>query len=125
MEDDLNVVELTQRVYGKGSEYMLSLVKSFWYQSGPFPGSPQWIDRSLTDTARYCQFTKKNPVATLESMSINVLYAFFDWLLRERKDSLGAASSLQTYWNAFCLLRRQETGRYQIDPLIKSQIYRV
>ena len=32
MEDDLNVLELTQRVYGKGSEYMLSLVKNFWYQ---------------------------------------------------------------------------------------------
>jgi len=27
----------------------------------------------------------KNPVATLEGISINVLYAFFDWLLRERK----------------------------------------
>jgi len=32
MEDDLNVLELTQRVYGRGSENMLSLVKNFWYQ---------------------------------------------------------------------------------------------
>lgn len=32
MEDDLNVLELTQRVYGKGSENMLGLVKNFWYQ---------------------------------------------------------------------------------------------
>ncbi|KAI4221929.1 MAG: hypothetical protein L6R40_008609 [Gallowayella cf. fulva] len=76
MEGDLNVLEFTQRVYGRGSENLLSLVKNFWY--------------------RYCQFTKKNPVATLEGISINVLYAFFDWLLRERKGSLGAASSLQT-----------------------------
>ena len=36
-------------------------------------------------------------MATLEGISINILYAFFDWLLRERKDSLGTASSLQTY----------------------------
>ncbi len=64
-------------------------------------------------------------MATLEDISINVLYAFFDWLLRERKDSLGAASSLQTYWNAFCLVRKQETGRHQIDPLIKSQMHGV
>ena len=64
-----------------------------------------WIKHYLIDTARYYQFTKKNPVATLEGISINVLYAFFDWLLRERKDSLGAASSLQTYWNALCLVR--------------------
>lgn len=64
-------------------------------------------------------------MATLEGILIKVLYTFFDWLLRERKDSLGAASSLQTYWNAFCLLRKQETGRHQIDPLIKSQMHGV
>ena len=32
VEEDFNVVELTQRVYGKGSESMLGLVKNFWYQ---------------------------------------------------------------------------------------------
>ena len=32
LEEDLNVLELTQRVYGTGSENMLSLVKRFWYQ---------------------------------------------------------------------------------------------
>ncbi|KAL8626093.1 hypothetical protein Q9189_008226 [Teloschistes chrysophthalmus] len=89
MEDDLDVLKFTQRVYGKGSENMLNLVKNFWYQ--------------------YCQFTQKNPLATLRGISINILYAFFDWLLRERKNSLGAASSLQTYWNALCLVRKQET----------------
>ncbi|CAF9942110.1 MAG: hypothetical protein HETSPECPRED_005169 [Heterodermia speciosa] len=87
MKKSLNVLELTQRVYRKGSENMLSLVRRFWYQ--------------------YCQFTEKDPVATLKNISINVLYAFFDWLLRERKNSLGATSSLQTYWNALCLVRQR------------------
>lgn len=32
MEEDFNVLELTQRVYGQGSESMLSLVKNFWHQ---------------------------------------------------------------------------------------------
>lgn len=32
MEDNLNILELTQRVYKVGSENMLSLVKKFWYQ---------------------------------------------------------------------------------------------
>lgn len=59
-------------------------------------------------------------MATLEGISINVLYAFWDWLLTERKASIGAASSLQTYWNAWCLVRKQESGGYQLDPLIKS-----
>ena len=64
-------------------------------------------------------------MATLEGISINVLYAFFDWLLTERKDSIGAASSLQTYWNALCLMRKQETGCHQLNPLIKSQMHGV
>ena len=64
-------------------------------------------------------------MATLQGISINILYAFFDWLLMERKDSLGAASSLQTYWNALCLVRKQVTGCHQIDPLIKSQMHGV
>ena len=85
----------------------------------------QRIVQSLTSTARYCQFTKKNPVAILIGISINVLYAFFDWLLGERKDRPDAARSLQTYWNALCLVRKQETGCHQINPLIKSQMYGV
>ena len=32
MEVNMNVRELTQRVYGKGSENMLSLIKNFWYR---------------------------------------------------------------------------------------------
>ena len=32
MEDDFDVLQFTQRVYGKGSENLLSLVKKFWYQ---------------------------------------------------------------------------------------------
>ncbi|KAL8637876.1 MAG: hypothetical protein Q9228_004900, partial [Teloschistes exilis] len=58
IEDNLNVLELTRRVYRRGIENMLSL------------------------------FTQKNPLATLRGISINILYAFFDWLLRERKNSL-------------------------------------
>ena len=32
LEDGLNVLELTQRVYKVGSENILGLVKKFWYQ---------------------------------------------------------------------------------------------
>ena len=32
LENNLNVLELTQRVYKAGSENMLNLVKNFWYQ---------------------------------------------------------------------------------------------
>lgn len=62
---------------------------------------------------------------TFRGITVNVLYAFFDWLLTKREDSIGAASSLQTYWNAWCLVRRQETGCFQVDPLIKNQMHGV
>ena len=42
-----------------------------------------------------------------------------------RKDRLGAARTLQTYWNVFCLVRKKETGCLEIEPLIKSQMHRV
>lgn len=35
---------------------------------------------------------------------------------------VGAASTLQTYWNVFCLVRKKETGCQEIDPLVKSQM---
>lgn len=85
----------------------------------------QWIDQNLIDTARYCQFTEKDPVLTLKSFTINVIYTFFHWLLTIRKGSISAASSLQTYWNVFCLIRKKETGCHQIDSLIKSQMHGV
>ena len=74
---------------------------------------------------RYCVFTEKDPLITLKKNSINVLYVFFDWLFTVRKDTLGAASSLQTYWNVCCLVRKKETGCLEIDPLINSQMHGV
>jgi len=38
---------------------------------------------------------------------------------------VGAASTLQTYWNVFCLVRKKETGYLEIDPLVKSQMHGV
>jgi len=76
----------------------------------------------LMDIDRYCTFTEKDPLITIKEVSINVLYVFFDWLLLVRKDTLGAASTLQTYWNVFCLVRKKVTGCQEIDPLVKSQM---
>lgn len=105
MEEEFDVLNLTQRIYADSSEGLLGWAKDLWYQ--------------------YCQFTEKDPLITLQKISINVLYAFFDWLLSVRKDRVGAVSTLQTYWNAFCLVRKKETGYQAIDPLIKSQMHGV
>ena len=51
---------------------------------------------------------------TLKDISINILYVW-----------LSVASTLQTYWNVFYLVRKKETGCLEIDPLIKSQMHGV
>lgn len=79
----------------------------------------------LTPIDRYCAFTERNPVHTLNAISINILYAFFDRLLKIWKDQIGGVGTLQTYWNVFCQVQKKVTGCMQIDPLIKSQMHGV
>lgn len=74
---------------------------------------------------RLCRFRRKEPIDTLRQIPIQVLHNFFHWMLQSRSDTLRAASSLQTYWNTFCLVRRKETGLHHIDPLTKSQMHGV
>lgn len=66
--------------------------------------------------------TSKNPIDTLRRMPISVVHSFFHWLLQERSETLRSAGTLQTYWNTFCIVRKNETGCVTIDPLIKSQM---
>ena len=75
----------------------------------------------LTPAPRFCQFTHIDPVENLKRIPIKVVHSFFHWVLRQRSDTLRAASSLQTYWNTFGLVRRKETGCCVIDAEIKRQ----
>ena len=72
---------------------------------------------------KYCQFIEKDSVIIFKNISINVLYVFFDWLLKKRKNSLDVINFLQTYWNVFCFVRKQKTNYHQIDSFIKNQIH--
>lgn len=53
------------------------------------------------------------------------LASFFRWLLRESRGSIDSSRTVQTYWNVLCILRRQETGRIDIDPVTKHQMFNV
>ena len=61
----------------------------------------------------------------LKGIFINILFVFFNWLLFIQKDQLSAVSSLQIYWNVFCLMQKKETDCLKIDSLIKSQMHTV
>ena len=65
---------------------------------------------------------EKDRLQFLQEIPIRGLYNFFHWLLTVRRESFRAASSLQTYWNVFSLIRKKETGLVFIDPTIKAQM---
>jgi hypothetical protein len=46
-------------------------------------------------------------------------------LIRESRGSIDCSRTVQTYWNVLCMLRRQETGRIDIDPVTKHQMFNV
>lgn len=74
---------------------------------------------------KYCALTERDSVLTLNTISINILYVFFDRLLKIRKDRIGEVGTLQPFWNVFCQVQKKETGCLQIDPLIKGQMHEV
>lgn len=64
-------------------------------------------------------------MGTLKAMPIKVLDNFFHYVLHVRRASVRHASTLQTYWNVFTLMRRKETGIVDINPLVKTQMHGV
>ena len=56
---------------------------------------------------------------------IGDLVCFFRWLIRESHGTIDSSRSVQTYWNVLCILRRQETGLIDIDPVLKHQMMNV
>lgn len=70
----------------------------------------------------YCDFVGKDRLQFLREIPLRSLHNFFHWLLTARRKSIREASSLQTYWNVFGLIRKKETGLVFIDPTIKAQM---
>lgn len=71
---------------------------------------------------RYCTSTQKDPVECLRLFNISTVATFFHWLLRTRQATLRKASTLQTYWNTLCLLRKAETGLHIIPQELKASM---
>jgi hypothetical protein len=55
----------------------------------------------------------------MRQASVPVLDNFFHWLLEERRERLHKASSLQTYWNAWTMIRQQKTT-LTVEPQLKA-----
>jgi hypothetical protein len=77
-------------------------------------GSNDMIKRTKIMWIEYCAMTKNYWIAALELFQVKVVSTFFYWLLRTRQSTLRKASTVQTYWNTLCLVRKAETGKHII-----------
>jgi hypothetical protein len=74
---------------------------------------------------RYFATVNADSKQALREFSIRDLVCFFCWLIRESHGSIDCSRSVQTYWNVLCMVRRQETGLIDIDPVTKHQMKNV
>ncbi|OCK73115.1 hypothetical protein K432DRAFT_430744 [Lepidopterella palustris CBS 459.81] len=94
--------KLTKRNYGDSSIYLQNLVKRQW--------------------EKYFHLVGLDSHKALEEFTVQDLSSFFRWLLRESRGSVDSFRSVQTYWNVLCIVRRQETGRIEVDPATKHSM---
>ena len=71
-------------------------------------------------TFRYCLIVRKDPGESLELFRVGTVATFLHWLLNTRKATLRKTSTLQTYWNTLCLVRKAETGLHIIPQELKA-----
>ena len=120
MEEEYDETQLTKKIYGDRSEQLQGWIEALWYRYGidMVPQYRPWLTHSS-----YCETVRNDPqpLETLRLAPISVIDTFFNWVLSFRSDTLRCASSLQTYWNAFTLVRKKRTG-VAVDPTLKSQM---
>lgn len=89
-----------------------------------------YID-SYNPLTKYCAYIDHDPRVCFESVSINVLYTFFDWILNQTQGKDGRKrrgttkrSSLGTYWKVYRLVYERAMTR-KLDAKLNRQMHRV
>ncbi|TKA25160.1 hypothetical protein B0A54_17675 [Friedmanniomyces endolithicus] len=70
----------------------------------------------------FCQRTREDPESELRLFTTQILSLFFHFLLEQSRGTLRHASTLQTYWDTLCLVRKEETGLYVVEPHVKDAV---
>jgi hypothetical protein len=76
------------------------------------------LELSVTAAFRFCDETKRGPLELMKEdpPSIQTQFNFWDYTITKRRKRFDAASTLQTYYNEWTLIRRQKTGLSIPDP---------
>ncbi|KAK4148490.1 C2H2 finger domain protein [Chaetomidium leptoderma] len=94
------------------------------------PTSTLLLDRVEEQWNNYCTYIRRDPLACFESVSVKLLYMFFDWLLNQKQGKNGRQlrgtkkkSSLETYWKMFRLVYERAMTQ-KLDAKLNRQMHR-
>ncbi|KAJ4307349.1 hypothetical protein N0V88_000733 [Collariella sp. IMI 366227] len=94
------------------------------------PTSTLLLDRVEEQWNNYCAYIRRDPHACFESVSVKLLYMFFDWLLNQKQGKNGRRlrgtkkkSSLGTYWKVFRLVYERVMTQ-KLDAKLNRQMHR-
>ncbi|KAK1837702.1 C2H2 finger domain-containing protein [Colletotrichum chrysophilum] len=86
--------------------------------------------QSLTRSCRYCDVIKRDVQRCYATVSISLLYTFFDWFLNQKvgkdgrkKREIKKKSTLATYWKVFRLVFERAVGD-KLDPKLNRSMHR-
>ncbi|KAK3614318.1 hypothetical protein LTR56_027328, partial [Elasticomyces elasticus] len=99
-EEEFNEIDWTRRLYAKGSDALARGIRAQWQS--------------------FCHKVKKDPVEELKCFEVKRLSLFFHFVLAQRRATLRHTSTLQTYWNTLCLVRKRETGLQHVPSHVKE-----
>lgn len=93
------------------------------------PAAPSLSPQLLTHSAnRYCEVLERDPQQCYESLDINLIYNFFDWVLSQKVGKDGRRmrgvkkiSALNTYWKYFLLAYNIAVG-HKIDSRLADSM---
>ncbi|KAK7229589.1 hypothetical protein V2G26_001759 [Clonostachys chloroleuca] len=115
-------------------EYYQNAVKDFdesHYDGQDYsPGSDVLLDAIEDTWKEFCKVVNRDPKESYTSLSIGILYNFFNWRLNQQVNKDGRKlcgtkkkSSLSTYWKVFRLCVERATGD-KIDPKLNRKMHR-
>ncbi|KAM3424156.1 hypothetical protein BST61_g11301 [Cercospora zeina] len=109
------------------TRFLLGFIKDY---DEPFETQKTYKSEKLLQSIErewrlFCEQLQLDAIVELQQVRIRVVHAFLVWLLGKRH--VEHSSTLQTYWNTLCMVRRRVTGdvHFPLDVKLKMRDVRL
>jgi hypothetical protein len=125
--EDFNEEAYDSQDYSPGTTLLLDAIENQWHEYVCITT----LAIHTNSDSRFCKFLGREPTECYKSLSIKLLYSFFDWRLNQKLGKDGRIirgtkkkSSLGTYWKVFRLMFERATGE-KVDPKMNRGMHKV